>query len=158
MLPRAKSIGIAWQGSTGYANNARRSIPLLNFEPVARLDDVRLVSLQMGDGVEQLTELPWNDRIDDFTPEMDESGAFVDTLAVMRPLDLVITSDMSIAHLAGAADIPVGVALSSLPDWRRGLRGDASPWYRSMRLFRQKEFGDWAEVFGRIAKNVRELG
>ena len=61
----------------------------------------------MGDGIEQLTELPWNDRIDDFTPEMDESGAFVDTLAVMRSLDLVITSDTSITHLAGAADIPV---------------------------------------------------
>ena len=152
-----KKIGIAWQGSKGYANDARRSIPLLNFEPVARLDGVRLVCLQMGDGTEQLAELPWNDRIDDFTNEMDESGAFVDTLAVMKSLDLVITSDTSIAHLAGAADIPVWVALNSLPDWRWGLRGDESPWYRNMRLFRQKESGDWAEVFRRMAADVREM-
>ena len=122
-----KKIGVAWQGNASYANDARRSIPLLNFEPVARLDGVRLVSLQMGDGVDQLTELPWNDRIDDFTAEMDQSGAFTDTLAMMKSLDLVITSDTSIAHLAGAADIPVWVALNSQPDWRWGLRGDESP-------------------------------
>ncbi|MGB0629340.1 MAG: tetratricopeptide repeat protein [Alphaproteobacteria bacterium] len=153
-----KRIGIAWQGSKGYADDARRSIPLLNFEPIARLEGVTLVSLQMGDGTEQLTELPWNDRITDFTDEMDQSGAFVDTLAVMKSLDLVVTSDTAVAHLAGAAGIPVWVALNSLPDWRWGRSGDESPWYRTMRLFRQKTAGDWSDVFVRMAAQIGEAG
>jgi len=88
---------------------------------------------------------------------MDESGAFVDALAVRKSLDLVVTSDTAIAHLAGVAGIPVWVALNSLPDWRWGLKGDETPWYRTMKLFRQKTAGDWSEVFDRITAGLREM-
>ena len=125
--PSGRRVGIAWQGSTGYQHDGRRSIPLLNFEPLARRKDIRLVSLQQGDGAEQINEMPWRDRILDMTAEMDITHAFTDTLAVMSSLDLVVTSDTAIAHLAGAAGIPVYVALCHLPDWRWGLKGESSP-------------------------------
>ena len=153
-----RRIGIAWQGSTGYHNDGRRSIPLLNFEPLARIDGVELVSLQQGNGAEQIAEMPWRNRILDRTAEMDLESAFTDTLAVMATLDLVVTSDTAIAHLAGAAGIPVHVALCHLPDWRWGLEGQSSPWYSGMRLFRQESAGDWHGVFDRIADAVAEDG
>ena len=152
----AHRIGISWQGSTGYENDGRRSIPLLNFEPLARMDGVELVSLQQGEGSEQIAEMPWRDRITDLTADMDEDGAFTDTLAVMASLDLVVTSDTAIAHLAGAAGIPVFLALCHLPDWRWGLKGQSSPWYSSMRLFRQENAGDWTDVFDRISTAAAE--
>lgn len=151
-----KRIGIAWQGSTGYEHDGRRSIPLLNFEPVAKQPSIELVSLQQGDGTEQIAEMPWRDRIVDMTAEMDADHAFIDTLAVMASLDAVVTSDTAIAHLAGAAGIPVYVALCHLPDWRWGLKGDSSPWYDSMQLVRQEQAGDWAGVFDRISAAIAE--
>jgi len=155
-VPSARRIGIAWQGSTGYQHDDRRSIPLLNFEPLARRKDIQLVSLQQGYGTEQVDEMPWRDRILDMTAEMDITHAFTDTLAVMSSLDLVVTSDTAIAHLAGAAGIPVYVALCHLPDWRWGLKGESSPWYDSMRVFRQKHAGDWTSVFQRISAAIAE--
>lgn len=154
--PAGRRIGIAWQGSTGYQHDSRRSIPLLNFEPLAKQEDVQLISLQQGEGAEQITEMPWRDRIVDMTAEMDTDHAFVDTLSVMTSLDMVVTSDTSIAHLAGAAGIPVCVALCHLPDWRWGLNGESSPWYDSMRLVRQETAGDWAGVFRRISATIAE--
>jgi ADP-heptose:LPS heptosyltransferase len=100
--------------------------------------------------------MPWRDRILDMTAEMDITHAFTDTLAVMSSLDLVVTSDTAIAHLAGAAGIPVYVALCHLPDWRWGLKGESSPWYDSMRVFRQKHAGDWTSVFQRISAAIAE--
>jgi tetratricopeptide (TPR) repeat protein len=152
--PSGRRIGIAWQGSMGYQHDGRRSIPLLNFEPLARLDNIQLVSLQQGGGADQIAEMPWRDRILDMTAEMDTDHAFVDTLAVMASLDLVVTSDTAIAHLAGAAGIPVWVALCHLPDWRWGLEGESSPWYDSMRLVRQEHAGDWTDIFRRISATI----
>lgn len=151
-----RRIGIAWQGSTGYQHDGRRSIPLLNFEPLAKQAGLQLVNLQQGDGAEQISEMPWRDRIVDLTAEMDSDHAFIDTLAVMASLDMIVTSDTAIAHLAGAAGIPVCVALCHLPDWRWGLQGENSPWYKSMRLVRQEHAGDWSGVFRRISAVIAE--
>jgi ADP-heptose:LPS heptosyltransferase len=88
----------------------------------------------------------------DLAMELDnEGGAFLDTAAAMQSLDLVITSDTSIAHLAGALGVPVWVALPLVPDWRWFRERADSPWYSSMRLFRQHAAGDWSDVFARIA-------
>jgi tetratricopeptide (TPR) repeat protein len=143
-------IGIAWQGSPDYGNDVRRSIPLVNFDRLVRTEGVEIVSLQQGEGLGQIAELGWENRIRDYSAHMDRDGAFVDTLAVMASLDLVVTSDTAIAHVAGAAGRPVQVALCHQPDWRWGLRNDRSAWYPSMTLVRQKTPGDWAEVFDRI--------
>ncbi len=83
--------------------------------------------------------------------ESDPANAFLDAAAVMRCLDLVITSDTSIAHLAGALGCPTWVALKHMPDWRWLLDREDSPWYPTLRLFRQREPGDWEDVFERMA-------
>jgi hypothetical protein len=87
-------------------------------------------------------------EITELTPELDEqSSTFMDTAAVMKSLDLVICSDTAIAHLAGAIGVSVWVALSFVPDWRWLLDRTDSPWYPSMRLFRQTDPGNWDNVF-----------
>jgi len=145
----AFTIGIAWQGSPGYRWDRLRSIPLVHFAPLARVPGVRLVSLQKGPGVEQLAGLDF--EVIDLGSKLDEEGAFVDTAAVIQSLDLVITSDTAVAHLAGALGRPVWVALSLSPEWRWLLARPDSPWYPTMRLFQQQHFGDWGGVFARMA-------
>ena len=120
--------------------------------PLAALSGVRLISLQKGPGVDQLAELAdaWN--MVDFGDALDaEAGAFMDTAAIMKNLDLVVTSDSAVAHLAGALGVPVWVALPYVPDWRWMLDREDNPWYPTMRLFRQ-------EAVGRVARRVRPHG
>jgi tetratricopeptide (TPR) repeat protein len=144
-------IGIAWQGNPLHQSDRSRSIPLGSFEPLARCSGVRLLSLQKEAGVEQLREIAGRFSVIDLGSRMDEaSGAFMDTSAVMMSLDLVVTSDTAIAHLAGALGVPVWVALSFVPDWRWLLGRSDSPWYPTMRLFRQDSRGDWQGVFEKI--------
>ena len=145
-------IGIAWQGSRNYRRDRARSVPLAAFVALAAVPGVRLISLQKGDGSEQLGDVAGRCAVLDLASRLDESsGAFMDTAAVMKNLDLVITSDTSIPHLAGALGVPVWVALPHICDWRWLLDRDDSPWYPTMRLFRQAVRGDWQEVFERIA-------
>lgn len=148
-------IGVAWQGNRIMPGDDTRSIPVREFAPLAELPGVRLIALQKGFGVEQIAEAPFKERIETFGEDFDADGAFLDTAAVMMHLDLVVTSDTSIAHLAGALGRQVFVALRKVPDWRFLLGRDDSPWYPSMRLFRQTEAGDWRGVFDRIAQTVR---
>ena len=139
-------VGIAWQGTDFY-----RSIPLACFAPLAAAG-AHLVSLQKGAGSEQLAPLAGQLGIVDIAPELDEGGAaFVDTAAAMMNLDLVVTCDTSIAHLAGASACRCGWRCRSRTNWRWISGRDDSPWYPSMRLFRQTRFNDWPEVFERIS-------
>ena len=150
------TIAIAWQGNRDYRGDRRRSIPLAAFEPLARLPDVRLLSLQQGDGREQLAAVPWRDRVRDLGPEIDRDGAFLDCAAIALAADVVVTSDSSIAHVAGAVGAKVMLALCHVPDWRWGMTGDTTPWYPTLRLFRQAAPGDWNDVFARIAAALAE--
>jgi tetratricopeptide (TPR) repeat protein len=153
-------VGIAWQGNPGVERliwAQGRSIPLAALAPLAALPGVNLVSLQKGAGSEQLPEVPFRHRILDLGPEFDGGpDAFVDAAAVMSSLDLVLSSDTSIAHLAGSLGRPVWTLLHTSPDWRWLLgRGD-SPWYPTMRLFRQAG-GGWCEVVGAVAAELASL-
>jgi tetratricopeptide (TPR) repeat protein len=148
-------IGIAWQGSPNYSGDRDRSIALVHFEPLAAAG-AELISLQKGFGTEQIAELAGRFAVRDLGPEFDAAGgAFMDAAAVIENLDLVVTSDTSIAHLAGAMGKPVWVALALVPDWRWMFEREDSPWYASMRLFRQRQAGDWPEVFRRMAAALR---
>ena len=112
-------IGIGWQGSRGYAFDRSRSIPLTHFAPLAAVPGVRLISLQKNEGTEQLAEVAGRFAVEDLAGQLDNAGgAFVDTAAVMKNLDLVITSDTVLAHLAGAVGVPAWIPLSKVPDWR----------------------------------------
>jgi tetratricopeptide (TPR) repeat protein len=148
-------IGIAWQGSPQYRGDRQRSIPLEQFLPLAHLPGVELISLQKGPGVEQLGNA--REMVVDFGAELDAQGTFLDTAAIMKNIDLVITADTATGHLAGALGVPVWIALCFASDWR-WLRGrEDSPWYPTVRLFRQHEPGAWSEVFTRLTKDVKVL-
>jgi hypothetical protein len=149
-------VGIAWQGDPSYRWDRDRSIPLRHFAPLGRVAGVRLISLQKGPGMEQLREVSGLFPVIDLGPRLDESaGAFMDTAAAMKNLDLVITSDTAVAHLAGAMGVPVWLALAFAPEWRWLLEREDSPWYPHMRLFRQSRRGDWEGVFARMAGELR---
>ncbi len=150
-------VGIAWQGNPGYAADSQRSVPLEHFVPLSNCPGVRLYSLQKYHGCDQLALLAERLPIVDLGPSLDLDAAFVDTAAVMVTLDLVVTSDSAMAHLAGALGVKVWVALPNVPDWRWLLDRDDSPWYPTMRLFRQSQPGDWPGVFERIAHELNEL-
>ena len=154
---------MVWQGNPNPEADFARSIPLPLFAPLAAAPNVRLISLQKGHGVEQLERLPSGMRVETLGEDFDAGeDAFVDAAAAIARLDLVVTCDTSIAHLAGALGRPVWVALKKDAEWR-WLRDRADlPWYPTMRLFRQPEIGDWPSVFAAMADAcvglVRERG
>jgi Flp pilus assembly protein TadD len=151
-------IGVAWQGNPDPEADRARSMPLLALAPLAEVGGVRLISLQKGVGEEQLSLLPPSMRVETLGADFDAGpDAFADTAAAMTSLDLIVTCDTSIAHLAGALAAPVWVALKSDAEWR-WLTGRAdSPWYPTMRLFRQSRRGDWRGVFDAMALEVAAL-
>jgi hypothetical protein len=148
-------VGIAWHGSPTYRGDRDRSIPLAEFEALA-LPGVELVSLQKGFGSEQVGELAGKFPVRELDGLDEEHGAFMDTAAVMQNLDLVATSDTAIAHLGGALGVETWVALTLVPDWRWMHEREDSPWYQSLRLFRQRRLGDWGGVFGRMAEEMKQ--
>jgi tetratricopeptide (TPR) repeat protein len=150
-------IGIVWQGSPSYSADKRRSIPLSCFAPLAAIDDVKLISLQKGHGSEQLAAVRDRFAIVDFGDRLDSTGAFMDSAALMKSLDLVITCDTASGHLAGALAVPTWRALSYAPDYRWLYEREDTPWYPTMRLFKQTEHGDWDGVFRRMADELRTL-
>ena len=120
------------------------------FRPLTTVPGVRLISLQKGEGEDQVPAAAFTVET---LPGLDAGpDAFLDTAAVMLTLDLVVTSDTSIAHLAGALGRPVWVALRRVPDWRWLLDRRDSPWYPTMRLFRQTTDGDWTSVFAAMTE------
>jgi tetratricopeptide (TPR) repeat protein len=159
-LPGLK-IGLNWQGQIGIENQTLfrgRSFALACAAPLAQLSGVSLVSLQKGEAAEQRTQVEFGGALAQLTDPRDTGpDAPVETAALMKALDLVITSDTFMAHLAGALGVPVWVVLPAVADWRWLLDRSDSPWYPTMRLFRQRVAGDWPEVFGRVANEVTAL-
>ena len=146
-------VGIVWQGRAENATDHIRSFPLAQFERIAKVPGVRLVNLQVGSGLEQVSGL--GDRF----PILDLPGRagrdFAETASIMRLLDLVITPDTAAAHLAGGLGVRTWVALSAVGEWRWMLDREDSPWYPTLRLFRQTTLGVWDDVFARMATALR---
>jgi hypothetical protein len=151
-------VGVVWQGNPDPEADRGRSAPLAALVPLTKIAGVRLISLQKGAGEEQLSNLPPSLRVETLGANFDAGpDAFVDTVAVMTCLDLVVTCDTSVAHLAGALAVPVWVSLKSDAEWR-WLTGRAdSPWYPTMRLFRQTRRGVWSDVFEAMAGELAQL-
>jgi Tfp pilus assembly protein PilF len=141
-------VGIVWRGNPLHTRDRERSFPPALFEAIARVPGVRLFSLQKNGGRAELDELAGRFEVLDLSPRLRD---LVDTAAVMKNLDLVITPDSSPAHLAGALGVPAWVALPFIADWRWMSEREDTPWYPSLRLFRQRRFGDWSDVFARMA-------
>ncbi|WP_411872113.1 DUF6165 family protein [Vulcanococcus limneticus] len=151
-------IGINWQGNPDQetTNSIGRSLPLGTFAPIATQTNATLLSLQKGFGSEQLETCSFKDRFVSCQDQVNETWDFLETAAIIANCDLVITSDTSVAHLAGGMGKTTWLLLKRVPDWRWGLEGDTTFWYPSMRLFRQKERGNWDEVMKRVAEALQE--
>ena len=155
---REFKVGINWQGNPKYGGDRHRSIPLERYEPLARVPGVKLYSIQKNDGYEQLKVLGDRFPVVDLGPRLDESSSpFMDTAAVMKNLDLFITSDTAVAHLAGSLGIPVWMATSVAAGWQWMTAREDSPWYPTMRLIRQAELMVWEPVFERMAADLAPM-
>jgi tetratricopeptide (TPR) repeat protein len=143
-------VALAWQGSADHHANRQRSISVEQFLPLTH-EKVQFISLQKGSGAEQTAGLPTTFPLIDFHDDLDVAhGAFVDSAAILANVDLLVTIDTSVAHLAGALGVPTWLLLSVSPDWRWLLDRDDSPWYPTLRLFRQSQAGDWSGVIDEV--------
>jgi hypothetical protein len=148
-------VGIACQGNPKHKQDRLRSVPLTRFEPLTQLPGVQWFSLQVGPGAEQLQKQGKCFPVIDLASRF-EAATLQDAAAAVTALDLVLSVDSGIGHLAGALGVPVWTLLPYVPDWRWLLDREDSPWYPSMRLFRQKQPGDWDGVFERLATALRQ--
>jgi hypothetical protein len=145
-------VGLVWAGGI-HTKNSQRSIKLKQFSELFGLRGIKLFSLQKGEEVTELASIP-RDIITDLGPHLED---FADTAAAIQELDLVISVDTAVVHLAGALGKPVWTLLPFAPDWRWMLDREDSPWYPTMRLFRQPAPGDWASVIKRVAEELKAL-
>jgi hypothetical protein len=151
-LGGGKKVGLVWAGRPTHTNDHNRSIRLAEFAPLKGAANIHWISLQKGPAVDQIRASPLAGRITDYGSECAD---FSDTAALVAELDLVLTVDTSVGHLAGALAKPVWVLLPYLPDWRWLLNRTDSPWYPTMKLFRQPAAGRWADVFDVIAGELQ---
>jgi tetratricopeptide (TPR) repeat protein len=150
-LPGLK-VGLVWAGSANHINDARRSVKLERLKPLFDIPGVTFVSLQVGPRSADLAALPSGAPLD-LSAELTD---FAETAGAILNLDLVIAVDTSAAHLAGALGKPAWVMLPFSPDWRWLLGRDDSPWYPTVRLYRQRALADWDGVVARVAADLRE--
>ena len=146
-------VGLAWAGNPEHKNDRNRSIDLERLAPLLDTPGCAFYSLQVGAGRDAIGRLRLGDRISDLGQGFRD---FADTAAAVVALDLVIAVDTSVAHLAGALAKPVWTLLPRVPDWRWLMDRDDSPWYPTMRLFRQKTAGDWPGVVAAVAAALRD--
>ena len=143
-------VGLAWAGNETLRDDAKRSISLSTFEPILNVPGVQFISLQKGDRARQAHE--WRHVMID---RMDECRDFMDTAALIGNLDLVITVDTAVAHLAGAMGKPVWLLNRAGSEWRWGLVGERSGWYPTMRILRQEHPLDWTPMMKLVAKELK---
>ena len=143
-------IGLTWHGS-GSQSPDRRSVPFDQLLPLLGQERTMFFSLQLGDAAHDPARAGTENKLADLSPLMDD---FASTAALIEQLDLVITVDTAVAHLAGALGKPTWLLLSAAPDWRWMLGRDDSPWYPSMRLFRQAKLGDWSEPLAKLSEEL----
>jgi len=145
-------VGIVWAGNPSHRNDRFRSSSLEAFQPLFEVANVSFYSLQKGTAAQQL-QVGSNYPVEDLSDRLE---TFVDTATAIAALDLVITVDTAVAHLAGAMGKPVWVLLMFAADWRWIIHRDDTPWYPTMRLFRQTSPGDWAGVFERVKEALKQ--
>tara|TARA_Y100001968_G_C19418168_1_gene750166 strand:+ start:564 stop:2165 length:1602 start_codon:yes stop_codon:yes gene_type:complete len=150
-------IGINWQGNPDFEKTSQRGRSLLleNFSILAKYRKIKLLSLQKGFGSEQLDQCSFKNKFVKCQPQINSTWDFLENAAIIENCDLIITSDTSIAHLAGGMGKLTWLLLKYIPEWRWGLKGDSTFWYQSMRLFRQKERNNWQEVMERVSSALK---
>jgi uncharacterized protein (TIGR03032 family) len=148
-----RRVGLVWRGSPTHRDDRLRSCSLSAWVPFLRTPGVVFCSLQRGAPAQELADLPPDVTVQDLEPLLHD---FEDLAWAMLHLDLVITVDTSAAHVAGALGRPVWTLLSAVPDWRWSLSGESTPWYPTMRLFRQPRPGNWGAVAAQVAQALAQ--
>ena len=146
-------VGICWQGSRTHASDHNRSLPFEEFAPLITLTGVSVASLQKGYGEEQALGNPLGSMVQQLALRTE---TYAETAAIVRDLDVVISCDTSVAHLTAGMGKETWVLLSDVPEWRWFLERDDSPWYPSVRLFRQNKLGDWPGVMDQVREALVE--
>ena len=140
-------VGLVWAGRPTHGNDRNRSVSLELFLPLLRQTSVDFYALQVGDRVSDIATAGLQNDLIDLSPRLSD---FAETAAALEQLDLLISVDTAVVHVAGALGRPVWALIPFAPDWRWGLETDKSPWYPSITLIRQETPGDWAPVIERI--------
>jgi hypothetical protein len=149
-------VAVAWAGNPRMETGRYlgRSPPFAALAPLLAIPNLRFVSLQKGAAEDQIDAVPFGRSLLRFADLDGGPDAFLDTAAILACVDLLVTSDTAIAHLAGGLGVPTWLCLMHEPDWRWMRHGSATPWYRSLRLFRQKTPGDWSGVYDEVAREL----
>jgi tetratricopeptide (TPR) repeat protein len=147
-------VGVVWAGNPGFKQNRYRNIPLERFSTLAQIPGVTLYSIQKGEEAKETRNPPGNMNIIDYTEDIRD---FSDTASLIENLDLVISIDSAVAHLAGALGKLTWTLLPFSPEWRWLLNREDSPWYPTMRLFRQPALGNWGPVIEYVKKALQEV-
>ncbi len=147
-LPAGRNVGLVWAGNPLHSNDRRRSLPPEQLARLSAVSGIRFVSLQVGPRADEAAAMA------DCSPHLAD---YAETAALTAALDLIVTVDTSVAHLAGALGVETWVMLPFAPDWRWILGRDDTPWYASMRLIRQPRPGDWDSVLDTVALRLSRL-
>lgn len=149
--PGRKRIGLVWAGRPTNKNDRKRTVNLARFTPLFARDDLAIVTVQKGDRIDEVGTYFGSTPLINLGPSISD---FTDTLAILQSLDHLVTIDTSVAHLAGASGVPASVILPYAPDWRWLLDREDTPWYPSLRLFRQQRPSDWSGVVEHVAATL----
>jgi tetratricopeptide (TPR) repeat protein len=153
-LPRDSRIkvGLCWSGNPKHKEDATRSLPLASLTALGDLENAWFCGLQKGPASREAASPPGTLQLADWTGELTD---FAETAALIAGLDLVIACDTAVAHLAGAMGKPIWLLIPKVPDWRWMLDRDDSPWYPTMRIFRQEKHGEWRSPVDRVIESLR---
>lgn len=152
LVPKGKRrIALVWAGRPTHKNDKKRTLKLSAFAPLFARDDIAIITVQKGDQISQVGGYYGNAPMINLGPDITD---FADTMAILKNCERLVTIDTSVAHIAGACTIPTSLVLPYAPDWRWLLNRDDTPWYKSIRLFRQQRAYDWSGVMERVADSL----
>lgn len=152
LLPQGKRrIALVWAGRPTHKNDKKRTLKLSAFAPLFARDDIAIITVQKGDQIAQVGGYYGSTPMLNLGPDIAD---FADTMAILKNCERLVTIDTSVAHIAGACAIPTSLVLPYAPDWRWLLNRDDTPWYKSIRLFRQERAYDWSGVMERVADSL----
>jgi tetratricopeptide (TPR) repeat protein len=146
-----RRIGLVWAGRPTHKNDRKRTLKLEQFKPLFARDDIAVLTVQKGDQISQVGGYYGAAPLINLAPEIHD---FADTMAIMQNIELLVTIDTSVAHIAGASGVPTAIVLPYAPDWRWLLNRDDTPWYKSLKLYRQDRPYDWSGVMERVAASL----
>ena len=152
LAPKGKKrIALVWAGRPTHKNDKKRSLKLSQFAPLFARDDVVILTVQKGDQIAQAGGYFGRAPLVNLGPEIED---FLDTMAILQHVDRLVTIDTSVAHIAGASNVPTSIVLPYAPDWRWLLHREDTPWYPNMRLYRQRVPFQWDDVIARVAADL----